>query len=95
MVVIGGEIKLAEYAASGSDTLTRNVIAALEDRNAVLLTNHGMLGVGKDLREAFTVCELVEKIAKVVCLCQTLGRINLLPEETVKSGRALFKKLHS
>jgi L-fuculose-phosphate aldolase len=47
MTVIGGEIKLAAYAPSGSDELVRNVIQALEERNAVLLMNHGMLGTGK------------------------------------------------
>jgi L-fuculose-phosphate aldolase len=91
MCLIGGTIKLAEYAPSGSESLACNAVRALEDRNAVLLKNHGMVGVGKDLREAFTVCELVEKTAKAYYLSLTLGKVNLLPEEGVSSGRAYFK----
>jgi L-ribulose-5-phosphate 4-epimerase len=94
MASIGGEIKLAEYAPSGSDELSQNVIAALEERNAVLLMNHGMLGTGKDMREAFAVCELVEKTAKAFYLATTMGKVNLLSPEVVDSGKAFFKMLH-
>ena len=38
---IGGEIKLAKHASSGSQEPVENVIAVLEDRNGVLLPNHG------------------------------------------------------
>ena len=92
MAVIGGAVKLAEYAPSGSRELARNVVEALEDRNAVLMMNHGVVGVGADIREAFTVCEMVEKSAQAYYLCSTLGKVKLLPENVVESGRALFKK---
>ncbi len=93
MCLIGGAIKLAEYAPSGSEDLAANAVRGLEDRNAVLLKNHGMVGVGKDLREAFTICELVEKTAKAYYLCLSLKQVNLLPEEGISSGRAYFKIL--
>ncbi|MBN1189263.1 MAG: class II aldolase/adducin family protein [Dehalococcoidales bacterium] len=92
--MIGGTIGLAEYAPSGSDELTRNVIDALKDRNAVLLKNHGMVGAGRDLREALLVCELVEKTSRAYYLCLTLGRVNLLTEEGISAGRAYFKMAH-
>ena len=64
-VFLGGEIKLAKYAVSGSDELVENVIAALGKRKAVLLANHGAVGIGRTMREAFTACELLEKTAKI------------------------------
>jgi L-fuculose-phosphate aldolase len=95
MASIGGEVKVAEYAPSASDELSQNVIAALEERNAVLLMNHGMLGMGKDMCEAFAVCELVEKTAKAFYLASTMGEVHLLSPEAVDSGKAFFKMLHS
>ena len=53
---LGGEIKLAEYAMSGSEELVENALAALEERNAVLLANHGVVGVGRTMRDALTAC---------------------------------------
>ncbi len=94
IITIGGEINLAEYAPSGSDALVHNVIQALGNKNGILLMNHGALGAGKNLREAFTVCEIIEKTAQAYYLSLTMGEVNLLPAEAIKSGQAFFRTLH-
>lgn len=91
---IGGEIKVAEYALSGSPQIVQNVLSALGPRNAVLLANHGALGVGRDMREAFTVCELLEKTAKIYICALSLGKVNLLPPEIAEVEKAYFAALH-
>lgn len=91
---IGGEIKLAQYALPGSQELVRNVLSALGPRNAVLLANHGVLSVGRNMREAFTVCELVEKTAKIYACALSLGRVNPVPAEAVEVEKAFFSFLH-
>lgn len=92
---LGGEIKLAKYALSGSQELVENAIAALGERNAVLLSNHGAVGVGRTMREAFTACELLEKTAKIYFSALVLGKVNPLPEEAVEAGKAFFAMLQS
>jgi L-fuculose-phosphate aldolase len=92
---IGGEIKLAKHAIAASQELVENVIAALENRNAVLLPNHGAVGIGKTMREAFTVCELIEKTAKIYYLALSLGKVNPLPAEVVEMEKAFFNMLQS
>jgi len=92
LAILGGKVDLAKYAPSGTRELARKAVAALKDRNAVLLMNHGLVGVGKDLREAFTVCEVVEKAAQVFYLCSTMGRVNPLPEIDVRPNRLSSKK---
>jgi L-fuculose-phosphate aldolase len=77
---LGGEIKLAAYAAAGSQQLMENVLAVLDDRNAVMLANHGALGTGVSLRDAFTACELIEKTAHVYLLALSTGKVNTLDE---------------
>jgi len=91
---IGGEIKVAEYALPGSPELVENVLSALGPRNAVLLANHGTLSVGRDMREAFTVCELVEKTAKIYVYALSLGRVNPLPDEAAEVEKAFFNYLY-
>jgi len=92
---LGGEIKLAEYAMSGSEELVENALAALEKRNAVLLANHGVVGVGRTMRDALTACELVEKTAKVYISALALGKVNLLPAEVIEAEQAFFRMLNS
>ena len=91
---IGGEIKLAKYALPGSQELVANVLTALGERNAVLLPNHGVVGIGRTMRDAFTVCQLVEKTAKIYLLALALGKVNPLPTEAVEVEKAFFAMLN-
>ncbi|MFQ6121549.1 MAG: class II aldolase/adducin family protein [Dehalococcoidales bacterium] len=92
---IGGEIKLAKYAFPGSQELVDHAVAALGERNAVLLPNHGAVGIGRTMREAFTVCELLEKTAKIYFCALVLGKVNPLPAEATEVGKAFFAMLQS
>lgn len=92
---LGGEIKIAEYALPGSEELVEKVVAALGERNAVLLPNHGAVGVGRTMREAFTACELLEKTARVYVSASALGKVNTLPDEVIELGKTFFTMLHS
>jgi len=92
---LGGEVRLAKYAISGSEELADNVVQALGKRNAVLLPSHGMVGVGRSLREALTVCQLVERTAQIFLLAQGLGRAIPLPPEVVEAEQSFFEMLQS
>jgi L-fuculose-phosphate aldolase len=91
---IGGEIKVAEYALPGTPELARNAVAALGPRNAVILANHGALSVGRDMREALTICELAEEMAKIYVCALGLGKVNPLPAEVVELEKAFFASLY-
>ena len=90
---LGGEIKLARYALSGSREQVAGVIPALGDRSAVLLANHGAIGTGRTMRDAFTSCELIEKTARIYLLSLAAGKVNRLPAEVVAAEKALYDKL--
>lgn len=78
-LILGGEIKLAGYALSGTPEQLTNVLGALGNRNAVLMANHGAVGIGQTMRDAFTACELIEKTARVYLLALATGKVNRLP----------------
>jgi L-fuculose-phosphate aldolase len=75
---LGGKIRLARYATSGSPALVKNAIAALGKRYAVLLANHGGVGVGANLPAAFHACELMENTALIYLLALSTGSVNEL-----------------
>lgn len=92
---LGGEIKTAGYALSGTPELVKNVISALEDRTAVLLPNHGAVAAGRTMRDAFNAAELMEKTAKIYLLALMAGKVNLVPPEALKYYRYYFQKQQS
>jgi L-ribulose-5-phosphate 4-epimerase len=91
VVILGGAVPVAEYAMAGSQQLADNARAALGEGNGVLLRNHGALGVGADLEEAVTVCELVERLAQVYILALGLGKVAPLAEQVVEVEKKIFR----
>ena len=92
---LGGQIKLAGHALTGSPEQVSSVIAALEDRNAVLLPNHGAVGIGRTMSDAFTACELIEKTAGIYLLALSTGKVNLLPDEEFEAEKAIYDRLQA
>lgn len=88
--VVGGDVRVAKYALPGSQQLADKVFAALRDRYAVLLANHGMIGVAKALKEALKVCEIVEKAAKITVLCNMVGQPVPISFEDVQEMRKSY-----
>ncbi|MGA7677815.1 MAG: class II aldolase/adducin family protein [Dehalococcoidia bacterium] len=94
VIYIGGEIKVAQYAFPGTPELAKNAVSALGPRNAVILANHGALSVGRDMREALTICELAEEMAKIYVSALSLGKVNSLPAEVVELEKAFFASVY-
>ncbi len=58
----GDDIKCAEYATFGTTELSKNILKALEKRKACLMSNHGQVAFGTNLKQAFELAEEVENI---------------------------------
>ncbi|MFQ5873355.1 MAG: class II aldolase/adducin family protein [Dehalococcoidia bacterium] len=93
VVYLGGPVKVAEYGFPGTEELGEVACAALEDRNAVLLRNHGVVGVGRSTEDALRACELVERAAQIFLHATALGKVGVLPPEVVEAERNIFKMM--
>ncbi len=90
---VGGAVEVAAFGESGSEDLSQSVLAALGEKNAVILANHGNLCCGRDLDRAWHVAQLVEKGAKVTILADLIGGARPLPEEIVEAETELFEMM--
>jgi D-3-phosphoglycerate dehydrogenase len=87
---LGGEVVCSEYGEAGSKELASNVKNSLEERNAVILANHGSLCCGSHLEGAYTVLQYLERGCKVYYLAKLIKEPNLLPEDTVDYEMDIF-----
>jgi len=94
-VYVGGDVPVADYALTGSDELGEEVARHVADRGAVLMANHGLLTVGRDIADAMKVANLVERTAKIVWGARVLGSPVPLPEETLERFAPLYKALRA
>lgn len=78
---IGGDLRCAEYAPSGTPGVGANAVAALEGRGAALLANHGMVAVGPSPARALHIVALVERSAQIIWGAKALGGPVPIPEK--------------
>ena len=74
----GDDIKCAEYATFGTRELSQNIINALEKRKACLMSNHGQVAFGYNLKQAFELAQEVENICQQYVIALKLGEPKIL-----------------
>ncbi len=85
IALAGGEdIKCADYATFGTEELSNNIIKALENRSACLMSNHGQVAFGKNLEEAFELAQEIENICHQYTIALKLGKPKILSFEEMK-----------
>jgi len=87
----GDSVRCAAYATFGSAELAHNAVAALADRRACLLANHGMITLGADLHAAFDLAREMEELAKQYLLCRLAGEPVLLDAAEMRINLEKFK----
>lgn len=91
VAVAGGDsIRCAGYATFGTQELSDLALAALQDRRACLLANHGMLAVGRGLRAALKLAVEVEELAEQYWRALQIGPPVLLDPAEMARVRARF-----
>jgi L-fuculose-phosphate aldolase len=60
MLLLGGSVRVADYATFGTPELAESVLAALDGRTAALMANHGAIAYGSDVGAAADLARLLE-----------------------------------
>lgn len=87
----GNNVRCAEYATFGTQALSDNVLAALEDRRACLLANHGLITVGTGPGAAFELAILVEDLCRQYLLACSFGEPVILDEAEMRLNLEKFR----
>ena len=69
----GSTVRCAEYATFGTPELSAKALAAMEDRSACLLANHGMIACGPTLDKAMWAAVELETLSRQYVLALQLG----------------------
>jgi L-fuculose-phosphate aldolase len=76
----GNNIRCAPYATFGTQALSDHAVAALEDRSACLLANHGMIAIGASLGAALALAVEIEALAEMYWRTLQRGKPHLLSD---------------
>ena len=92
-VYCGGDIRCAEYAASGTPDVGHNAVKALDGRGAALIANHGLVAVGPRPDKVMHITALVERTAQIAWGAKALGGPVPVPDVVNKNFAAVYDYL--
>jgi L-fuculose-phosphate aldolase len=81
--------RVVDYIIPTTPQLARAVGAAAPETDAILLRNHGVVTLGKTLREAYYRSELLETSARILVAARTVGHPRVLTEDETRAIRDL------
>lgn len=79
-----GPVPLAPYATPSTEEVPASIEGLIEDHDALLLSRHGVLTVGKDLQDAYFKLERVEHCAHIHFNLMLWGHASELSGEAVQ-----------
>jgi L-fuculose-phosphate aldolase len=92
VAVAGGDsVPLVPYFTFGTEALSQGVVQALQDRNACLLANHGLVTAGRDLAQAMKVVLEIESLCGIYLQALAVGEPALLSADQMAEVIAKFK----
>ena len=80
----GSDIKCAKYATFGTRALSKNILLALKNRKACLISNHGQIAFEENISKAFELAEEVENISLQYITSLKLGKPKILSFREMK-----------
>ncbi|WP_163580144.1 class II aldolase/adducin family protein [Gracilibacillus saliphilus] len=82
-------VKYLDYMIPTTHVLADAVGEVIEETDVVVMRNHGVLTVGKSMKEAYFFMQLTEEAAKVYTLSSMVGSPKLLTEKECQDLRNL------
>lgn len=87
----GPTLRCGAYATFGTEELSRNALAALEDRSACLLANHGLIACGPTLPKAVWLAEEMETLCRQYVIALQAGEPVVLSDAEIAHVKEKFK----
>ena len=87
----GKNVRCAPYELFGTEELAQAALKAMEDRNACLLANHGLLALGGTVEYAFDTAEETEFVAELYYKAKCVGEPIPLKSEEMDEFLEKFK----
>jgi|TARA_B110000881_G_C18592611_1_gene529103 L-fuculose-phosphate aldolase len=93
MVAVAGgyDIKCSKYATFGTRALSKNILLALKNRNASLISNHGQIAFSDSLEKAFELAQEIENICHQYINAIRIGIPKILSKKEMRIVLEKFK----
>lgn len=84
-------VNVAPYSSAGSLAMGIKCVEHIGDARAIILKNHGVIAIGKTLKEALYAAIYLEDAAKTYLLAKMVGDPVLLDENQIEEAVKVFE----
>lgn len=92
--MLGGEVPVGDYVPIGGKEIGAEIIRKIGNKLAIVMKNHGIFTIGRDVRHATKLAVEIENIAKIIHLAMTRSKIVPLSDKQVQAIVDLYKKAY-
>jgi len=82
-----GKVPIVPFTYPGTESLARAVVKYLPGVRALILQNHGVVGLGFDLVEAKTIVETLEEVAQTQWVAYHFGKPKLISKKDLAKNQ--------
>ena len=82
---------MAPFSSAASLEMGIKAVDYLDDKKAVILKNHGVITIGKNLKEALYSAVYLEEAAKIYCITKPINKPSILTKEQSKQAVKIFE----
>lgn len=91
MADIGDEIRCTNYKIYGSKEIAEEAYRVMGKNKGILLANHGLLAIGKDLPSAMGIARNIELMCKLYVISSSIGNPVILSKDEMAAVAKKFQ----
>ena len=86
----GGDVRVTPFSSAGSVDMGKDTVKYLGDSFAVILSNHGVIAVGKNLKQSLCAAVYLEEAAKTFLAAKSVGEPKKMSREQIQQAVKIF-----
>lgn len=88
---VGGEVTVAPFSSAADIEMGKKTVDFINNKKAIILKNHGVITIGKSIKEALYAAVYLEEAARIFCITKAIGDPDILSDDEIKQAVKIFE----
>ena len=94
VVAMLGDVPIVEYVCPGTKELADRIGREIVGRRILIMQNHGVVAVGRDLTETIATVEILEEVSVTTLAACLVGKPKTLPASQIELIKKVYEHYH-
>ena len=94
VVTMLGDVPVVEFVCPGTKELADRIGREIVGRRILIMQNHGVVAVGRDLTETIATVEILEEVSVTTLAACLVGKLKTLPAGQIELIKKVYEHYH-